>query len=312
MAVRTIVQIDEDKCDGCGLCVPGCAEGALQIVDGKAKLVSDVYCDGLGACLGECPQEAITLVQREADEFDEEAVNHRLKKLGREPISHGHEQHAVGDDRAHEPAEAAEAEIPDLACGCPGTLTQSFDRPKPAVQVKAPAHRSGTPAPLQAASGCPSSRSQQLRQPSPAAGAPASAVQAGPVDSRLGNWPVQIMLIPPKAPYLEGADLLIAADCAPFAYGDFHRRFMEGKVLLIGCPKLDNTDVYLKKLSTIFSQNDINSIGVVYMEVPCCSGLVQIVKMALQDSGRDIPTTLYRVGIKGDFVEERALPGAAA
>jgi Pyruvate/2-oxoacid:ferredoxin oxidoreductase delta subunit len=292
MAVRTVVQIDEDKCDGCGLCVPGCAEGALQIIDGKAKLVSDIYCDGLGACLGECPQGAITMVEREAEEFSEEAVNERLEELGRKPLSgdHGH-----GSERRAEPDCGSDA-VESLACGCPGTLSQTFNRPKP------------EPVTPDAGAGCPGSRSQSFGKP----GTSGSAEEAGPVASRLGNWPVQIMLVPPNASYLDGADVLIAADCAPFAYGDFHRRFLEGRIPLVGCPKLDNTDVYLEKLTAIFRDNDIKSIGVVYMEVPCCGGLVQLVKAALDKSGRRIPTTLYRVGIKGDFVEERVLPEAAA
>jgi Pyruvate/2-oxoacid:ferredoxin oxidoreductase delta subunit len=296
MAVRTVVQIDEDKCDGCGLCVPGCAEGALQIIDGKAKLVNDVYCDGLGACLGECPLGAITMVEREADDFDEEAVNKRLEELGREPIAHDH-----GHDHGHDHTEetdttGGEKTVEDLACGCPGTLSQSFDRPKPEPVVP------------RAGGGCPGSRSQSFDQHSIVA----PADQPGSVVSRLGNWPVQIMLVPPKAPYLEGVDLLIAADCAPFAYGDFHRRFLDGKTLLVGCPKLDNTDIYIQKLTAIFRDNNIRSISVVYMEVPCCNGLVQLVKTAIENSGRRIPATLYRVGIKGDFVEERAMSGAAA
>lgn len=296
MAVRTVVQIDEDKCDGCGLCVPGCAEGALQIIDGKAKLVSDIYCDGLGACLGECPRGAITMVEREAEEFSEGAVKERLEELGREPISGDR-----GHDRGHGSARKAEPDcgsdaVEPLACGCPGTLSQTFNRPKP------------EPVTPDAGGGCPGSRSQSFRK----SGTSGSAEEAGPVASRLGNWPVQIMLVPPNAPYLDDADVLIAADCAPFAYGDFHRRFLEGRIPLVGCPKLDNTDVYLEKLTAIFRDNDIKSIGVVYMEVPCCGGLVQLVKAALDKSGRRIPTTLYRVGIKGDFVEERVLPEAAA
>jgi len=293
MAVRTMVHIDEDKCDGCGLCVPDCAEGALQIVDGKAKLVSDIYCDGLGACLGSCPLDAITMVERDADEFDEGAVNEHLKELGKDPLPHSH-------DHGHEHTSAqvkVEEKVEDLACGCPGTLSQSFDRPKPLAAAAAPK-----------LGGCPGSQSQSFDQPETSI----PADQAGPVASRLANWPVQISLVPPKAPYLEGADVLIAADCAPFAYGDFHRRFMEGKVLLIGCPKLDNTQAYVEKLSHMFRENSIHSIGVVYMEVPCCTSLVQIVQSALEQSGANIPTTLYRVGIKGDFVEERALEQSAA
>ena len=286
MAIRTMVHIDEDKCDGCGLCVPDCAEGALQIIDGKAKLVSDIYCDGLGACLGSCPQDAITMVEREADEYNEEAVNDRLRELGRDPLTHDHDHGTAAREKTAE-------QVPDLACGCPGTLSQKFDRPAPA------APRTG--------GGCPGSRSQVFEKPDAA-----PAPQGGPVASKLGNWPVQIMLVPPKAPYLDGADLLIAADCAPFAYGDFHRRFMEGKTLLVGCPKLDNTQIYEEKLAAIFRDNNINSISVVFMEVPCCNGLVHLVQSALKRSGARIPTTLFRVGIKGDFVEERALDQSAA
>ncbi len=303
MAVRTMVHIDEDKCDGCGLCVPDCAEGALQIIDGKAKLVSDIYCDGLGACLGSCPLDAITMVEREADEYNHDAVNERLTDLGQETLPDDHDHGHGHSDHGHS-APAAEEKVEDLACGCPGTMTQSFDRPKLDLSPKAPAA-----APVASGGGCPGSRSQQFAKPE--AIAPAAA-PGGPVASRLGNWPVQIMLVPPKAPYLDGADLLIAADCAPFAYGDFHRRFMEGRTLLIGCPKLDNTDIYVDKLTAIFRDNDIQSIGVVYMEVPCCTGLVQLAKTALEQSGKPIPTTLYRMGIKGDFVEERALEQPAA
>ena len=292
MAVRTMVHIDEDKCDGCGLCVPDCAEGALQIVDGKAKLVSDIFCDGLGACLGSCPLDAITMVEREADEFNEDAVNERLQELGRDPMPVSHDHGA-----AKEEASCADGDVEDLACGCPGTMTQSFDRPTPL-----------TPPAVPKMGGCPGSQSQSFDQ----AKTSPPVDQAGPVASRLANWPVQISLVPPKAPYLENADVLIAADCAPFAYGDFHRRFMEGKVLLIGCPKLDDTQAYVEKLSHMFRENSINSIGVVYMEVPCCTSLVQIVQSALEQSGANIPTTLYRVGIKGDFVEERALNQSAA
>ena len=271
MAVRTVVKIDEELCDGCGLCVPGCAEGALQIIDGKAKLINDIYCDGLGACLGECPQDAITMIEREAEDFDEEAVNQHLKSLtgsAGEADKHDHGHHH-GHDQDPEPS----------LCGCPGSLSQTFDKPEPSSESR------------------------------PATG---GSHDEAPVASRLANWPVQLMLAPVNAPYFDGARLVIAADCAPFAYGDFHRRFMEGKTLLIGCPKLDDPDVYLQKLTEIFKQNNIVSVDVVYMEVPCCSGLTQLAQTALERSGKQIPTTLSRVGIKGDFVEERVLDGAAA
>jgi hypothetical protein len=235
--------------------------------------------------------------EREADEFNEEAVNEHLQALGKDPLPHGDDHgHAHGHDHTSGKVKVEE-KVEDLACGCPGTLSQSFDRPKPMAAPAAPK-----------LGGCPGSQSQSFNQPETSD----PIDQAGPVASRLANWPVQISLVPPKAPYLEGADVLIAADCAPFAYGDFHRRFMEGKVLLIGCPKLDNTQAYVEKLTHMFKENSINSVGVVFMEVPCCTGLVQIVQSALEQSGANIPTTQYRVGIKGDFVEERALNQSAA
>ncbi len=295
MAVRTIVQIDEDKCDGCGLCVPGCAEGAQQIVDGKAKLVNDIYCDGLGACLGECPQDAITMIEREAEDFDEEAVHAHIASL-EAAASPGH----AGDEKD-------EAEVSE--CGCPSTMMQTFNVPEPEPKPDISA------APAAGLGGCPGSRSQVFEKQglsAPHPGAASGPTEGLPVSSRLSNWPVQIMLVPVQAPYLNGARLVIAADCAPFAYADFHRRFLDGKTLLIGCPKLDNTDVYVQKLTEIFRLNDIASVDVVYMEVPCCSGLVHMVKTALENSGKSIPAVLSRVGIKGDFVEERALGGAAA
>jgi len=253
-AVRTMVHIDEGLCDGCGLCVPGCAEGALQIVDGKAKLVSDIYCDGLGACLGECPQGAITMIEREAEGFDEEAVHEHLAKLS----ASGKPEEQISEERN-------EAEKPIQ--GCPGSLSQFFEK-----------------------------------EESVDSGAPD---EAGNISSRLENWPVQISLVPPEAPYFDGANILIAADCVPFAYADFHREMLDGKVVMIGCPKLDDTDFYLEKLTQIFGSNNISSVEVVFMEVPCCGGLVQVVRNALAQSGRDIESIFTRIGIKGDLLERR-------
>lgn len=236
--IRKIVRIDEEKCNGCGECVPSCAEGAIQIVDGKARLLADNLCDGLGACLGDCPLGAITIEEREADEFDEEAVEEHLKAAAPAPRA----------------AHAAPASAP--GGGCPSARVQSF----------APA-----------AGGCPSA------------------------PSRLAQWPVQLHLVPPSAPFLRGADLLLAADCAPFAYPDFHETLLKGKALLIACPKLDDTSPYLDKLTAMLSQNDIRSLTVVHMEVPCCSGLIHLARQALAASGRDIPLHTVRVVIRGEL-----------
>ncbi len=248
MATRTIVRIDEEKCNGCGQCATACAEGAIAIIDGKARLISETYCDGLGACLGECPQGAITLEQREAEAFNEKAVEEHL-------------------------ARRAEQRSGALACGCPSTVARTLR-----VDTKS-----------------------------------VTEEEAGEITpSRLSNWPVQIHLVPTTAPYLHGARLVIAADCTPFAFADFHRHFLNGKVLLIGCPKLDDSWFYQAKLAQIFSSNDIKDIEVVYMEVPCCSGLVRTVREALKDAGVEIPVTLTKIGIQGDIKEQTTLGGGTS
>ena len=244
MGKRNIVVIDEDKCNGCGLCVSACAEGAIQLVDGKAKLVSDTYCDGLGACLGECPQDAITIEQREAVDFDEQAAKKHVMRM---------------QETKHAPGQI------EKVCGCPGANARTIDR---------------------------SIRNHKL--PS-----------GESVPSALTNWPVQINLVPVNAPYLQGADLLISADCAPFAFANFHTKLLPGKILLIGCPKLDNANVYVEKLGQIFANSGVNSITIVRMEVPCCGGLTQIIKQALAISGANIPVTEVTIGISGDIIGDR-------
>ncbi len=246
--IREMVRIDEDKCDGCGLCVPSCAEGAIQIIDGKAKLLSDNLCDGLGACLGDCPQDAITIEKREAEAFDEEVVNDHLKAIGREPIAH------------EAPASKPVPSAAPAQGGCPSARLMNFDRPT-------------TEAPQQGAA-----RQSELRQ-----------------------WPVQLNLLPPTAPVFQDADLLICADCVPFAYADFHKDYLQGRALAIGCPKLDDGQAYLDKLTAIFAQNNIRSISVAHMEVPCCTGLIVMAKQALAASGKDIPLETIRFGVQGDL-----------
>ncbi|NJC88375.1 MAG: 4Fe-4S ferredoxin [Desulfuromonas sp.] len=256
--IRKVVKIDEDKCNGCGLCVPACAEGAIQIIDGKARLLADNLCDGLGACLGDCPEDAITIEEREAEEFDEVAVDAHLKKAG-------------GPATAHAP-QAAPAHH---GGGCPSAQVRSFAAP--------------------AGGGCPSARLMSIERPVEEA-RPASA----PAQSRLAQWPVQLHLVPPTAPFLREADVLLAADCAPFAYANFHEDLLQGKALLIACPKLDNTAPYLDKLTAMIQQSQIKSLTVVHMEVPCCSGLIQLARQAIANSGREIPLETVRIGIRGD------------
>ncbi|WP_432821171.1 ATP-binding protein [Trichloromonas sp.] len=254
--IREIVKIDEDKCNGCGDCVPGCAEGAIQIINGKAKLLADNLCDGLGACLGHCPMDAITIEKRAADEFDEAAVEQHLGK-------------------AHAPAAAAPGHG-----GCPSAQVRSFEAPKPAH------HGHG--------GGCPSARTMSFDHKPEAA-----AEATGTRQSQLRQWPVQMHLVPPTAPFLDDADLLLAADCAPFAYADFHKDFLKDKALLIGCPKLDDGQAYLQKLTAMLQGRSVRSLTVIHMEVPCCSGLVAIARQALAASGKDIPFETVCIGIQG-------------
>ena len=243
---RKIIRIDEEKCNGCGLCVPSCAEGAIRIVDGKARLVAEKYCDGLGACLGECPEGALTVIEAKADAFDAEAA----------------EKHAASQ-RAPSPGPPPAG--PSLPCGCPSTLMQIF--------------------PLSPAASC-----QQAGEP---------VFETSPA-SALGHWPVQIRLVPPAAPFLKDADLLVAADCTPVACGRFHQDFLKGKVVLMGCPKFDDVQAYTERFTEIFRSNDIRSVTVLAMEVPCCQGLPAIVRKALSLSGKDVPLELMIVTTRGD------------
>jgi ferredoxin len=232
--VRNVVKIHEGKCTGCGTCIIACAEGALEIVDGKAKLISEKYCDGLGNCLT-CPEGAITIEQREAEEFDEAAVAEHLETSNVED---------------------------KLACGCASANVAQFI---PAAGTEAPAE--------------------------------------GPVPSRLGHWPVQLALVPPTAPFLKGADVVLAADCVPFACADFHRRFLgEGRALLVACPKLDDFAAHQAKLNAIIEQAGIKSLTVVHMEVPCCSGLVYMARQALLAGGSQIPFREVTISTRGEII----------
>lgn len=248
---RKIIEIDEDKCTGCGQCIPGCAEGALAIVNGKAKIVRDMFCDGLGACLGHCPEGALQIIERDADPFDEEAAMDHVRT----------------------------------------------SQTKQAPQQKRPGH--GCPSAEVMGRGCPSSQMSSRVTPCAQANAPTSQ------ESLLSHWPIQIRLIPPHAPFLQGADLLIAGDCCPVAAPDFHNRLLAGRVVMLGCPKFDNAAEYVTRLAEIFSQAHIKSITVLEMEVPCCSGLSRIVRQALTQSGASIPCSRAIVTRDGRVTEEQ-------
>ncbi len=240
--MRKIISIDEEKCDGCGLCIPSCEEGALQIVDGKARLVKDIYCDGLGNCLGECPQGAIEIIEREADPFDEAAVEEHLERISKEKVPE------TGEECS--------------AC-CGSSLIRDL---KPQVGEE-----------------------------------PVVATASSAPEAELSHWPVQLHLVNPQSRFLQGVDLLIAADCVPFAYADFHRKFLAGRSLIIGCPKLDDVNAYHQKLVQIFKLNNLKSITLVHMEVGCCFGISKLVKSALAEAGVSTPLEEIIVGVDGSI-----------
>lgn len=282
MAKRKIIKIDSDKCNGCGLCIPDCPEGAIQLIDGKARLISDLFCDGLGACLGRCPQGAISIEEREAKEYDEKKVMENIARQGKEVIS-AHLEHL----KSHKQKEYLQQALEYLKeKNIPVPVSPSF-----ALRASAGRHGSA------AHSGCPGSRVMQFVQKPQRAKALEHAAGA---ESELRQWPVQLTLVPPNAPYFAGADLLIAADCVPFAYADFHRDLLRGKVLLVGCPKLDDTALYEEKLGQIFKNNQIKSITYAHMEVPCCFGLVGIIQRQIAASGRAIPFREAVISIQGE------------
>lgn len=250
MVTRKIIKIDEDLCTGCGNCVVDCAEGALQVIDGKAKVINEVFCDGLGACISGCPEGALEIIEREALEFDEEAVEKHL-----ESIKHQEEEQVkqIITEHAHQ-------------CGCPSAQTMVFNEPEPQVEL------------------------------------------TGKVQSTIRQWPVQMHLINPRAPYYQNADVLISADCVAYSYGDFHRDFLKQKSIAIACPKLDQgRESYIEKIRSLMDDAKINTLTVAIMEVPCCSGLISLAQEAAKKASRKVPIKYVVVGIKGDVLKEEWL-----
>ena len=245
--MRKIVEIDEEKCDGCGQCVPACAEGAIRVVDGKARLAAEKYCDGLGACIGECPQGALRVIERVAEDFDEEAVEKHLKD--REPIQ---------------------------------------DEPTGSIP------------------GCPSAQIQRVATSGPAQEPGGPSARAKPV-SALSHWPVQIRLVPATAPFLKGADLLVLADCSAVAYPNLHQDLLEGRVVMVGCPKFDDAEAYIEKFAEIFGRAEIKSIMVAVMEVPCCQGLAVIIQKGMELADKRIPIEKVVISTRGDILEKTVM-----
>ena len=247
---RKIIKIDEDLCTGCGNCVLSCAEGALQIIDGKARVVNEIFCDGLGACIGECPEGALEIIQREALEFDEEAVEQHLESMKYKEQEDLEQMRQIIVENAHQ-------------CGCPSAQTMVFNQAEVKTEV------------------------------------------AVKIPSALRQWPVQMHLISPTAPYYHGADVVLSADCVAYSYGDFHRDFLKNKSIAIACPKLDQgRDIYIEKIKVLIDDAKINTLTVAMMEVPCCSGLLALTQEAVKRANRKVPIKFIIVGIQGDILKE--------
>lgn len=271
---RKIISINDEKCDGCGQCIPDCPEGALQVIEGKARLVSDLFCDGLGACIKTCPNDAMTIEEREAEPYDEKKVMANIVKYG-EPVVRAHLEHLKdhGENELYRQAveylkenklkvpEAETVEIHTLPCGCPGSAAKEIHREKKARHA-----------------------------------------ESARIESELKQWPVQLKLLNPSAPYFNNSDLLVAADCVPFAYGNFHNDLLKDKIVIMFCPKLDPCiDEYIEKMAAILSGHRIKSITIAHMEVPCCSGTNHVVEKALHMSGKKIPVRDITISVSGEI-----------
>ncbi|MFW9826540.1 MAG: ATP-binding protein [Candidatus Thorarchaeota archaeon] len=248
---RKIIKIDEDLCTGCGNCVVDCAEGALKVIDGKARVINEVFCDGLGACISGCPEGALEIIEREALEFDEEAVEKHLESMKNGENSKIDQIKVSGNEHMHQ-------------CGCPSAQTMVFDKLKTQTEV------------------------------------------SGKISSELRQWPVQMHLINPQAPYYQGADVILSADCVGFSYGDFHRDFLRHKSIAIACPKLDQgKEVYIEKIKSLIDDAKINTLTVVIMEVPCCGGLLALAQEGAKRANRKVPIKYLVIGIQGNILKEQ-------
>ena len=294
--IREIVKIDDELCDGCGQCIPNCHEGALQVIDGKARLISELMCDGLGACLGHCPQGAIEIEKREAEEYDEITVIKQMIPKG-ENVLIAHLKHLKDHgetDFLQEAVRFLKSNEDEVEVNVQAIIHEVHNS-RPQAQEQAP---SGC-----ASGGCPGSAPVSFEKPLFMMAPEATATTA--TQSELQQWPVQLHLINPAAGYFHGSDLLVAADCAAFAHGSFHQTFIKDKKLVIACPKLDQgKEIYLEKFIRLIDESKVNTITVVIMEVPCCGGLSQLIQMAVDRASRKVPVKEIVVGIRGDVLAE--------
>ncbi len=285
MAKRKIIKIDADACTGCGECIPDCPEGALQLIDGKVRLISDLFCDGLGACIGSCPVDAIEVEEREAEPYDERTVMENIIKQG------------SGVVKAHLDHLKDHGETAFLKTALEVLKEKGLDVPdefKSLLTREQVSHGHGH--------GCPGMKMMDLRNDGEE---PSGSEKSGPVASQLRQWPVQLHLVSPLAPYFQNADVLLAADCVAYALGNFHNDYLKGKTLAIACPKLDEgKDVYVEKITTWIDQANINTLTVMIMQVPCCRGLLALAKEAADAAQRKVPLKLVVVGINGDILSE--------
>lgn len=280
---RNIIRIDEEKCNGCGLCIPNCPEGAIQLIDGKARLVSDLFCDGLGACLGHCPEDAITIEEREAESYDEKKVMGNIVKQGRNVIK-AHIKH-LREHGQHEYLKEANAFLKE----------KRIDNPLEAKEVQEMNHHHVIPG------GCPGAKSMNFADKKKRD----QGDESGRRTSQLTHWPIQLHLMSPAAPQYQGSDVLLSADCVAYALGDFHKDYLKGKALAIACPKLDEgQEAYVEKIRALIDDAKINTLTVMIMEVPCCMGLLNLAQQAAEKASRKIPIKCIVMGLQGNIVRE--------